>query len=152
MAASDWSFLGPTYSTEITVEYSPIDRGQRDKVRGGNVLVDPVHGLVDEAELDHRAVFPDEAGIGGASRCGQHRLAPGHFGDRVAHQIDERSRGGDEGVGVGRIPFDTEASAAGPGAGACLDQGLERVAAVAIVIPDVEARSRLGRNDVARLV
>ena len=41
-----------------------IDFRQRLKIRQGNPLIDLMHGLADEAKLNHRADVFNEAGIG----------------------------------------------------------------------------------------
>src|ERR1043166_7502897 len=46
-----------TDSREIAFEDLTVDRGQRHEIGGRDVLVDLVHLLAQQAELDHRAVI-----------------------------------------------------------------------------------------------
>ena len=59
---------------KIPVQHVPVDRGQRHEVGGRDVLVDLVHLLAQQAELDHRAIILDEARIRGAAGGRQLRL------------------------------------------------------------------------------
>src|ERR1043166_7482873 len=70
--------------TKIPIEYPSVDRCERGKLRGRHVLVDLMHGLADEAELEHRAIILDEARVRGAARGGELRPATG----RIRHRVD----------------------------------------------------------------
>src|SRR5579864_7301354 len=128
---------------EIPIENAPVDRGERCKVDGRNAFVDLVHGLVDEAELDHWAIILDETRVRRAAGGRELRRLPGHLGNRARDEIDERTGRGEERVGVRGLPVDTKMPTRRRGAGARLDQRLERSLAVVVVEADVEARARL---------
>ena len=131
----------------------PIDRRQRDEVGDRRAFVDLMHGLPDQAEFEHRAIILDEARVRRAAGGRKLRLAAGDFGDGGDGEIGERSRLGDEHVGVRRLPVDGKLHAAGGGGlRALLDQRLERSLAVAVVEADVEARARFAGNEVDRRV
>ncbi len=52
-----------SFRTEIPLQNVPVDRGQRHEIGGRDVLVDLVHLLAQQAELDHRAIILDEARV-----------------------------------------------------------------------------------------
>src|SRR5689334_23011132 len=52
---------------KIQVEHRAVDVGERREIADGHALVHLMHGEADEAELRHRAVAVDEAGVGGAA-------------------------------------------------------------------------------------
>src|SRR5437868_1635204 len=54
-------------SPEVFIQREPINFRQPLEVAQRHALVDRVHGLPDEAELDHRAILRDEARVGGAA-------------------------------------------------------------------------------------
>ena len=76
------------------------------------MLVDLVHLLAQQAELNHRAVVLDEARVRGAAGGGELGPEAGDFLDRAANQVDERPRWREEYVGVRRLPFDVPADLA----------------------------------------
>ncbi len=63
--AMTWSKRGEGEDTsgEIPLQYPAIDLGQPLQIGDSGAFVDLVHGLADQAELDHRAVARDEACI-----------------------------------------------------------------------------------------
>src|SRR5258708_5980072 len=146
--------LNPGYSSyarrasrKITVENPSVDRGERREIGRGHAFVDLVHGGVDEAEFHDRAIILDEAGVGCSPGRRKLRLAAGHLRNCTAHHIDERAGLGDKDVSVRWLPRDTEMSALRHRVGARFDQRLERSLSVAVIEPNVESPSRLGRND-----
>jgi hypothetical protein len=52
---------------KIPIENPAIDPRQLLQIRDRRALVDLVHGLADQAELDHRAIAGDEARVRGAA-------------------------------------------------------------------------------------
>jgi hypothetical protein len=52
-------------SHKIPIQNAPVHSGERHQVGRRDMLVDLVHGSVDEAEFHHRAVILNEAGIRG---------------------------------------------------------------------------------------
>src|SRR6266568_4193386 len=52
---------------EEAFEEEPVDAGEPAEVGDRHTLVDLVHGIADEAELDHRADRFEEARIGSAA-------------------------------------------------------------------------------------
>ena len=69
----------------------------------GDALVDLVHGLADQAEFHHRAVFRDEPRVRRSARGRKFRPAPGLGLDRLGRQLGEGAGLGDEGKGVAGI-------------------------------------------------
>ncbi len=65
-------------STEIPIQNRPVDGGEGGEVGHRRALVDLVHGLPDQPELEHRTIILDEARVGGAAGCGELRRVPGH--------------------------------------------------------------------------
>src|SRR5262245_54058502 len=102
-----------------------------------------MHRGVGEAELDHRAVLVDEAGVRGATGGGERGRPASHRLDRIAYRIGERPGLGEEHVVPAR-EGDGEprayrlrrllAQAAHP--------GLDPLARVQVVVADAEARPR----------
>src|ERR1700682_4101472 len=62
---------GEERSSEIAIQHAAIDSCQFLQIGNRRTLVDLVHGLADQAELDHRAIAGDEARIRGAARGAQ---------------------------------------------------------------------------------
>src|SRR5262249_17028066 len=66
--------------------------------------------------------------------------------------VNEWARRGEKHVGVRHTPVDTPPDTAGGRRRAALDQRPQRLPAVAVVVADVEARPRLGGNEIDGLV
>src|SRR5690606_42022541 len=108
-------------------------------------LVHLVDRLVDQPELDYRAVGLYEAGIGGAAARREPRLAPRDLPYGLDHRIDQRPRAGQEPVSCPRIADAPSGADLDRGGGALLpDPSLDVRAAVQVVVADVELRARLG--------
>ena len=113
----------------------------------------PMHRRVDQAELDHRAIVLDEARVGRAARRRQRRrTARSRRRSRCARArrtgpAAVRNTSAFDGSHSMRQRVAPAASARAP-----LDQRTQRFARVAVVEADVEARPRLGGNDVDGLV
>src|SRR5580692_8310048 len=69
------------YLPEIPVQNPAVNLRQLLEISDRRALVDLVHGLADQAELDHGAVVGDEAGIRGAAARTQFRFAAGDLLD-----------------------------------------------------------------------
>src|SRR5262249_8631069 len=76
-------------SSERSIEDRAIDRRQGCEIGDGGALVDLMHGLPDQAELEHRAIVLDESGIRGAAGGRKLGLLAGHALDRARDEIDE---------------------------------------------------------------
>ena len=89
--------------------------------------------VVDEAELDHRAIVLDEAGVRGAAAGGHRRPPAGDGLDRLDHGLDQRAGLGQEdvaGAGEGELVARVDARR---GRSALLAQpGLDRRARVQV--------------------
>src|SRR6185437_3005357 len=134
---------------KIPVQYPAIDPGQRLDVLYRGAFVDLMHGLAEQAELDHRAIAGDEACVRGAAGGGKLGLAARDLLDRGNREIGERAGLGDEHVRVRRLPHDPCLDAVAGGFGEPrLDQLAQARLGVQIVIADVEDGTRLTRNDV----
>src|SRR5215475_8555620 len=108
-----------------------------------------MHGLPHEAEFEYRAIILDEARVRRAAAGRKLRLLAGHILDRCGHQLYERARLGHERVRIRRFPLDVPADAPGRRlASALLDQHPERSVAVMVVEADIEARSRVARDEI----
>src|SRR5476649_2531858 len=76
---------------EITVEHRLEDARQHLEVGDRTLLVDLVHALADQAELEHRAVVADEARVGGAAGGRELALHARHVAHRARYQLRERT-------------------------------------------------------------
>ena len=85
--------IGPPVVGEEAVEKAAVDPRQKVEVVHRDPLVDLVHGAADEAELHHRAIVLDEAGIRRAARGRGFRPAAGDGEDGVALLIREFTKG-----------------------------------------------------------
>src|SRR5258708_4148248 len=81
---------------EISLQHAAINFCQLLQIRHRRALVDLVHGLADQAELDHRAIARDEARVRGAAARAQLRPASGDLLARRDRQIGEVARLGHE--------------------------------------------------------
>src|SRR6185312_150775 len=101
-----------------------------------------------EPELDHRAIVLDEPRIRGAAGGRELRTAARHLADGRRDEIDERAGLREKNIAIAPLPLDAPADAVGGSdAEALLDQRAQALAGVAIVVEDIEACTRLGRND-----
>src|SRR5258707_9265495 len=91
-------------STEVALQDATVDRRQRLKIGDRHALVDLMHGLPEEAELDHRAIILDEARVRSAAGGRERGPPPGGLGDRGGDEIDEGAGPGEKNVRVGRLP------------------------------------------------
>src|SRR3984957_10996048 len=72
-------------SPKIPVQHAAINFRQLFQVGNRRTLVDGVHGLADQAELDDRTIASDKAGVRGAAAGAQ-------FGSASRHLLDRRYR------------------------------------------------------------
>ena len=134
--------------TQNTPPNALIDPRQRLEIGDRHALVDLVHGLADQAELDHRAVVLDEARVRGAAGGRELGRTPGLGLDRRADEVDERRP-----AAVRKLSLDGRSdgvadAVAGGGLAASRSISASRLAVSGVVEADVEARARLGGNDV----
>src|SRR5215472_744650 len=81
---------------EIAGDQGAVEARQRAQIRFRDVLVDPVHGAADEAELDHRAELADEAGVRGAAGGGKLGRAAKALAAGLLDHLHERAWLGQE--------------------------------------------------------
>src|SRR3569623_20380 len=140
-------------SLDIAIQYAAIDFRQRLNVGDRRALVDLVHGLADEAELEHWAIIDDEARVRRAAAGVELRAASGHVLDSRDDEIGERAGLRQERVGIRRLPFDARGGVVARKLfDALLDQRTQRRLGVAVVMADVEARASLRWDHVPRRV
>ena len=133
--------------SEISIEDLPIDRRQRGEI-GRPAVRSSTWCMVcaDQAELEHRAIVLDEAGVRGAAGGRELRLRRSPPAPTTSRGTARpRSRTRPRSTAPSRC---ASARARGRRRRRALDQGLERGLAVAIVETDVEARPRLAGNEV----
>src|SRR6266850_641525 len=137
-------------SCEIAIQHAAIDPGQLFQIGNWRALVDLVHGLANQTELDHRTIAGDKPRIGGAARGAQFRPPAGDLLDRRDREVGEGAGFCHKHVGIGGLPHDPRAD---PVAGGLrqtpLDQCPQRILRVVIVEADVEFRARLPRDHIA---
>src|ERR1700744_6637132 len=83
---------------EIPFDQAFVDRLQLQDLGDGRGLVDLVHGLADQAELDHRAKGADEPGVRCAAGGGELRIAAGDVADGGGGEVGEGAGLGQEGL------------------------------------------------------
>src|SRR5215510_9389144 len=140
-------------SGKISVDDLAINFGQFLQITNRHALVDLMHRLTDQTELDHGAMMRDESSVRRAAGRRQCRLAAGDFGNGGGDQVGERARLGYENTGVRRLPLECEIDLStsclrGP----LLDKLFERVERMVVIEPDIEACARLAWNEIDRLV
>src|SRR5512133_1087553 len=136
-------------SAEIPLEDPAVRRGQRREVGDGGPLVDLMHALPHQGEVDHRAVILDETRVGGTAASGELGLLSGHVLDGRADEIEKRARLDHERIGIRRLPFDVPADAPrGRVGGTLFNQYFEGGLAVTIIEADVEPGTRLAGDEI----
>lgn len=130
---------------EEAVDNGLVDVGQLFQVGHGDMLVDLVHGLADDAELHHRTMVLDETGIGRSARGAEFRPVSRHALDGAGDQIAQAPWKSQEGLAA-----DSEAeivrtpdAVAGPAYPV-----LQRIGRMLVVEADIEAGGPLGRDHV----
>src|SRR5215475_4852773 len=96
-------------SPEIPLQHPAIDLRQLLQVCDRRALVDLMHGLADQSELDHRAIVRDEARIRGAARGRELRPAARHLLDCRYRKLGKWTGLGHEHVRVRGLPYDARA-------------------------------------------
>src|SRR6476661_6482326 len=86
---------GRRTSPKIAVQDAAINSCQLLQIGDRRALVDLVHGLADQAKLDHRTIARDKARVRGAAGGAQLRFAAGDLFDRSDRQISEGAGFGD---------------------------------------------------------
>ncbi len=138
--------------SEERVEEGAVDRRKLGEVGERHALVDLVHGVADEAELDHRADALEEARIRGAAAGRWRREDAGDRADCPRQAVDQRPRRGQEGFAGARFDGQPHRRLAGGVGERRVDLGGEvrrqRLDRPAVVEAHVEARLRFRRNHV----
>ena len=110
-----------------------------------------MHGLADQPELDHAGHVFDETRIRCAARSRQHRRAARHFFNRRAQRLDKGVGFGQEAIaGMRQLQLITAYALCG--VQLLVDPRAHRLGGPCIIIANIEARRRFGRNDIGRRI